>query len=71
LAAVAETLVGASGSVAGVTVLDEVAVGLVPTALVDVTENAYSVPLVNPVTVAVVLAAVVVAYGCSERTQQC
>ena len=48
--------------------MDEVAVGLVPTAFVDVTENAYSVPLVNPVTVAVVLAAVVVAYGCSERT---
>ena len=52
LPAVAETPVGADGTVggAGVTGADGVEGGPVPTALVAVTVNVYAVPLVNPPT---------------------
>jgi len=50
---VAVTLVGAPGTVAGVTAF-EVATGPVPTALVALTVNVYEVPLVRPPTVALV-----------------
>ena len=51
LLAVAVTLVGASGTPAGVTELDAVDVALIPNAFVAVTVNVYVVPLFNPVTV--------------------
>ena len=53
------TLVGAPGTVAGVTVPDAVDDELVPSELLAVTVNVYEVPLVSPV--AVVEVAVVVA----------
>ena len=53
LPAVAETLVGAPGTVAGVTVLEGVDALLPPTLLVAMTVNVYAVPLIRPVTVAV------------------
>jgi hypothetical protein len=43
--------VGASGTVAGVTEFDATDAVLVPTALVAVTVNVYTVPLVKPVIV--------------------
>ena len=48
--AVAETLVGTPGTVAGVTADDAVEAEPVPTLLVAVTVKVYAVPLVNPVT---------------------
>jgi Na+/proline symporter len=51
LLAVAVTLVGASGTPAGVTEFDAVDVALVPIAFVAVIVNVYAVPFVNPVTV--------------------
>jgi hypothetical protein len=50
LPAVARTLVGASGTVIGVTAADENDGGELPTALVATTVKVYEVPLVNPVT---------------------
>jgi hypothetical protein len=47
----AETLVGAPGTVAGVTALDADDAELVPTAFVAVTVNVYAVPFVRPVMV--------------------
>jgi molybdate-binding protein len=43
--------VGALGSAAGVTALEEVDQELVPIALVALSRNTYAVPLVKPVTV--------------------
>jgi hypothetical protein len=51
LPAAADTLVGAPGTVAGVTLLEAVEAGPVPTELVAVTVKVYAVPLVSPVTV--------------------
>ena len=51
---VAVTPVGASGGPAGMTWVESAELGPVPTALVALTENRYAVPLVNPLTVAVV-----------------
>jgi hypothetical protein len=51
LPAVAVTLVGASGTPAGVTTFDAADAGPVPTALVAVTINAYDVPLFSAITV--------------------
>ena len=45
---------GASGGPAGVTWVESAELGPVPMALVALTENWYAVPLVSPVTVAVV-----------------
>src|SRR5215831_16053642 len=59
--AVAVTAVGAPGTVAGVTALDAAEAGPVPAALVAVTVNVYAVPLVRPVTVAVVVLPLVLA----------
>ncbi len=53
-AAVALIAVGAPGTVAGVTELDGVDAALGPTALVAVTVNVYAVPLLSPVTTALV-----------------
>ena len=53
----ADTFVGAAGAVGvavGVTAFDAAEAGPVPTALVADTLNVYAVPLVSPVTVAVV-----------------
>ena len=64
LPAVAVTPVGAPGAVAGsagVTLADGADAGLVPIALVAVTTNVYALPLVSPVTVAVVAGAAAVA----------
>jgi hypothetical protein len=47
----AATLVGASGTVAGVTEFDAADAVLVPTELVAVTVNVYGVPLLKPVIV--------------------
>ena len=47
----ATTLVGAPGTVAGVTALDGLLAGPVPTLLVAVTVKVYVVPFVSPVTV--------------------
>ena len=44
-------VVGASGTVLGVTLADNTEATPVPTALVAVTEKAYAVPFVKPVTV--------------------
>jgi hypothetical protein len=52
LPAVAVTPVGASGGPVGVTILDAVEAGPVPNALVAVTVNVYEVPLVSPLTTA-------------------
>ena len=52
LLAVAETLVGAPGSVAGVTALDALDDAPVPTVLIVVTMNVYAVPLVSSANVA-------------------
>jgi hypothetical protein len=60
LAAVADTLVGAPGTVNGVTALEAAEVGPLPAALVAVTVNVYDVPAVRPVTVAVVAGAATV-----------
>ena len=51
LPAVAVPMVGAPGTVAGVTLLDVLDAGPVPTALVAVTVKVYAVPLVSPLTV--------------------
>jgi hypothetical protein len=51
LPAVAVPIVGAPGTVAGVTLLEAEEAGPVPTAFVAVTVNVYAVPLVSPVTV--------------------
>ena len=48
--AVALTSVGTSGTVAGVTKVEEPLAALVSTALVAVTVKVYAVPLVKPVT---------------------
>jgi hypothetical protein len=48
---VAVTFVGASGTVAGITVLEKLDGGPVPIPLVAFTVNEYAVPLVRPVTV--------------------
>src|SRR5437899_499118 len=64
LPAVALTAVGAPGAVAGstgVTAAEAAEAGLVPTALVAVTLKVYAVPLVRPVTLAVVAGAATVA----------
>jgi hypothetical protein len=50
------TAVGAPGTVAGVTAADGVESGPVPVPLVAVTVKVYESPLVNPVTVQVVVA---------------
>ena len=49
--ALAATIVGAPGTVAGVTVFDGADAGPVPTALVAVTVKVYAAPLVRPATV--------------------
>jgi hypothetical protein len=49
--AVAETAVGASGTVAGMTDADATDSALSPTAFVACTVNVYAVPFVKPVTV--------------------
>ena len=51
LPAVATPIVGAPGTVAGVTLFEAADGGPVPIALVAVTVNVYAVPLVRPVTV--------------------
>ena len=48
LPAFAATIVGASGTVAGVKLLEALEGGLVPTLFVAVTVNVYAVPLVRP-----------------------
>ena len=48
---VAVPIVGAPGTVTGVTLLDAAEADPVPTPLVAVTVNVYAVPLVSPVTV--------------------
>jgi len=53
--AVALTLVGAPGGAAGVTLLDGTEAGLLPAQLAAVTVKVYVVPLVSPLTVAVVV----------------
>jgi hypothetical protein len=53
--AVAETPVGASGIVLGVTAADGLLVTLVPLAPFALTVKVYAVPFVSPVTVAVVV----------------
>ena len=60
LPATAVTLVGASGTVAGVTELLAVEVVLVPTPLTATTVNVYVVPFVRPVTKAVVVLVIAV-----------
>ena len=52
--AVADTPVGAPGTVDGVTALEGADAGLGPLALLATTVNVYEVPFVNPPTVAVV-----------------
>jgi hypothetical protein len=52
--AVADTPVGAAGTVAGITALDGADAGPVPRLLVAVTVNVYELWIVSPVTVAVV-----------------
>ena len=52
---VADTLVGAEGTVAGVTDADGDDAGELPTALVATTVNVYDVPFVKPVTVPVLI----------------
>jgi len=49
--AVAVPIVGAPGTVAGVTLLDATDTAPVPTPFVAVTVKVYGVPLVNPLTV--------------------
>ena len=56
--AVAETEVGAPGTVAGTTALEGTEATPVPAAFVAVTVNVYEVPLVRPVTVQLVVAVV-------------
>ena len=51
LPAVAVPIVGAPGTVAGVTLLEAADAGPVPIALVAVTVKVYTVPFVRPVTV--------------------
>ena len=51
LPAVAVPIVGAPGTLAGVTLFDAADAAPVPTAFVAVTVNVYAVPLVRPVTV--------------------
>ena len=51
LPGLAVPIVGAPGTVAGVTLFDEADAAPVPIALVAVTVKVYAVPLVNPVTV--------------------
>jgi hypothetical protein len=48
LPALADTAVGAPGTVAGVTLFDAADAGPVPTELVAVTVNVYAVPLLKP-----------------------
>ena len=52
--AVAITLVGAPGGPVGMTLFEAGEAGPVPAALVAVTANVYAVPLLRPLTVAVV-----------------
>ena len=47
----ATTLVGADGTILGITALDEIDVSEVPLELVAMTVKVYDVPLVNPVTI--------------------
>jgi len=54
-AGVATTLVGGSGTVAGVTAFDALDAGPAPAAFVAVTVKVYSVPFERPVTVTVVV----------------
>ena len=56
----AETAVGASATVMGVMLLEAADAGLVPTRFVAATVNAYAVPLVKPVSVALVAGAATV-----------
>ena len=65
LPAVAVTLVGAPGAMAGVTALEGALATLVPIAFVAVTVKVYDVPLVRPVTVPVVAVAPVTTTGLS------
>jgi hypothetical protein len=58
--ATADTAVGAPGVVIGVTLLEAADAGLVPTRFVAATVNAYAVPLVKPVSVALVAGAATV-----------
>lgn len=58
--AVADGEVGASGTVAGVTEFEAFEEDPVPAAFVAVTVNVYAVPLVRPMTMAVVVAVAVV-----------
>ena len=51
LPAVAVPIVGAPGTPAGVTLLEDAEGALAPTALVAVTAKVYAVPLVRPLTV--------------------
>jgi hypothetical protein len=51
LPAVAVPIVGALGTVAGITPFDAAEAGPVPTALVAVTVKVYAVPLASPLTV--------------------
>jgi hypothetical protein len=51
LPAVAVPIIGAPGTVAGVTEFDAAEAAPVPAMFVAVTVNVYAVPLVNPVTV--------------------
>lgn len=53
--AVPDTSVGVPGTVAGVTAAETTEVAPVPILLVALTRNVYAVPLVNPVTVALVV----------------
>ena len=61
LAAVAVPMVGAPGTVNGVTELEASDAALLPTTLVATTVKVYAVPLVSPVTVALVAGAATIA----------
>src|ERR1043165_9714441 len=60
LPAVAVTAEGAPGTVIGVTLAEAAEAGLVPAALVAVTVKVYAVPLVRPLTTALVAGAATV-----------
>jgi hypothetical protein len=62
------TLVGAFGTVAGVTATEGVEAAEVPTAFVAVTVNVYAVPFVSPVTVQLVVADVQVRFPGDDVT---
>src|SRR5919204_127431 len=61
LPAVAVPMVGAPGTVNGTTLLEASEAALLPAALVATTLNVYAVPLVSPLTVALVAGAATVA----------